>query len=112
MKFDGVRGGVAWKAQVDFYMSSRCPLIMEMLKWAEKHGEHIVNDENLAACVAGSGLDLSRQEFVQTAIWGFLSGCVRGAALTMFKAADSSNGLDAWRRVIRMIDNGLRLHLE
>ena len=92
-------------------MSSKCPLLLELLKWAEQHGEIEVLDCNVDACT-GAYLDAGRREFLQCAIFGFLTGCLRGAALTMVKAAAVFNGLDAWRRVIRMIDNGLPHQLE
>ena len=63
MKFDGSKGGVAWESTLEIYLSGKCPMIMELLKWPEKHGEDTVSDVNLAACVAGSMLDAGRQEF-------------------------------------------------
>ena len=111
MRFDGGKNGPQWKSAVEFYMSSKCPLLLELLKWAEQHGETEVLDSNVDACT-GTFLDPGRREFIQCAIFGFLTGCLRGAALTMVKAATVFNGLDAWRRVIRIIDNGLPHQLE
>ena len=53
-----------------------------------------------------------RQQTLNAATWGFLSGCLSGSAETMFKQPDMLNGLDAWRRVARLIDNGIPLRLE
>ena len=49
---------------------------------------------------------------VNAAIWGFLAGCVNGAAEAVFDTADQLNGLDAWRRLVRHIDHGREIHLE
>ena len=111
MRFEGCKNGPQWKSAVEFYMNSKCPLLLELLKWAEQHGETEVLDCNVDACT-GAYLDAGRREFIQCDIFGFLTGCLRGAALTMSKAGVVFNGLDAWRRVIRMIDNGLPHQLE
>ena len=68
MRFDGTKGGTAWKAQMEMYLSGKCPLVMELLKWAEKHGETPVTDENFNTCLSGSSSDLMRQEFLQTSV--------------------------------------------
>ena len=98
-KFDGTKGGTSWKSAIEFYMSSKVPILMELLKWAEKHGDTVVDSTNLAMCLSDVyALDGDRQEFLHTAIWGFLSSCVKGSALTIFKLAEVFCGLDAWRR--------------
>ena len=43
---------------------------------------------------------------VNAQIWGFLSGCFRGTADTMFRRADCFNGIDDWRRRVRQVDHG------
>ena len=43
---------------------------------------------------------------VNAAVCGFLSGGIHGSAEDSFKRADTSNGLDAWRRMTRYIDHG------
>ena len=45
-------------------------------------------------------------------IWGFLSGCLRGTAETMFRRADCLNGIDAWRPLVRQVDHGRGIRLE
>ena len=42
-KFDGTKGGSSWKSVVEFYMSSKVPVLMELLKWAEKQTEVVSN---------------------------------------------------------------------
>ena len=49
---------------------------------------------------------------VNAAMWGFLAGCVSGAAEAIFDTADQLNGLDAWRRSVRHIDHGREINLE
>jgi len=62
--------------------------------------------------VAGHFVDKPKQDAINAAIWGFLAGCLSGPADTHFKKADDCNGLDAWRRVMRVIDGGLPHKLE
>ncbi len=45
-------------------------------------------------------------------IWGFLSGCVSGRAEVHFKRAGMFNGVDAWRRVVRIIEDTLPMRSE
>ncbi len=59
-----------------------------------------------------SALDEPRQEFLQSQLWGFPGQVLKNSALVMFKSADKFNGLDVWRRVVRMMDNGLNNRLE
>ena len=49
---------------------------------------------------------------VNAQIWGFLSGCFRGTADTMFRRADCLTGIDAWRRFVRQVDCGRGIRLE
>ena len=31
-RFDGIKGGMAWKSTLEMYMSSKCPIVLELLK--------------------------------------------------------------------------------
>ena len=92
-------------------MWSKVPALLEILKWAEKHDKAEVTEEALDG-VVGHFLERPKQEVLNAAIWGFLSSCLSGSAETIFKSAEDLNGLDAWRRVVRIIDSGLLLRLE
>ena len=85
--------------------------MLDILKWAEQHDEQKITDEMFEA-VVGHFMTPRQQAELQGAIWTFLGGCLSGSAETMWKKADPLCGLDAWRRVVRTIDNGAHLHLE
>ncbi len=110
-RFDGQKGGVAWKSKTERYLISKCPALMSILKWAEKHDKMRIEDDAFDK-VVGHFMMEEQQRTINAAIWGLLSICLTGSADTMFKQADMLNGLDAWRRVVRIIDNGLPLRLE
>ena len=46
------------------------------------------------------------------AVWGCLSNCTAGEAKVLFRQSGRLEGIDAWRRIIRLIDNGRDLRLE
>ena len=110
-RFDGVKGGAVWKSRIERYFISKVPALREILLWAEKHDQRVVTEENFLAVVI-HGIDEWKQQVINAQIWGFLSSCVHGTAETMFKQAEMLNGLDSWRRIVRVIDNGLPLQLE
>jgi hypothetical protein len=109
--FDGGKGGAAWKSKVERYFISKIPIAMEILKWAEKH-DHAVITEDSFINVSQHKMTLSQCQTFNGAIWGFLSGCLSGQAEIQFNRADMLNGLDSWRRIVRMIDSSLPLKLE
>ncbi len=49
---------------------------------------------------------------VNGARWGFLSSCVSSEADTVFKTAGRLQGIDAWRLIVRYIEDGKDLKLE
>ncbi len=112
-KFDGSKGGDKWKGKVERYFISKVPALKNIFIWAEKSDMEII-DEGLfvRAVVRHDGMDKTQMELVNSAIWGFLSGCLGGEAETMFKQAEMLNGIDAWRRVVRYIDHRRSIRLE
>jgi len=57
-------------------------------------------------------MERGRQDVLNTQIWGFMGSCLPpGTALTPYNRAEDLNGLDAWRIIVRTIDNGLQLRL-
>jgi len=108
---DGVKGGVAWKNKLIRYFTTKVPALGDILKWAEKHDKEVVSEDAFDT-VVGHFIDRPKQDAINAAIWGFLAGPLSGTADTYFRKADDCNGLDAWRRVVRVIDNGLPQALE
>jgi len=111
MQHDGLKGGVAWKETVSTYFIGKCPALIEILKWVEGHNLAKVTKEHFAS-VTNHFMSSAQQAALCTQMWSYLARCLSGAALTMFKEADKTNGLDAWRRVVRVIDSGSVHHLE
>jgi len=110
-KFDGVRGGVAWKGKTERHFISRAPIIKDVLKWAEECELEVITVEKFLQAVGGK-LDEDQVLSVNAALWGFLSAAVSGTAETMFRNADTLNGLDAWRRLSRFVNHGKAIRLE
>ncbi len=110
-KFDGSKGGVKWKGKLERYFMSKCPALKAILEWAEV-AEVSEITEGLLKEAVGQGMELEQCETLNSAVWGFLSNCLAGEAETIFKGANSLNGIDAWRRVIRYIDHGKSIRLE
>ena len=117
-RFKGLKGGYAWKSKVENYLISRVPAINEILYWAERE-ESGITSERLHQAV-GRGLEIcdrdgnmvNHVEVLNSSVWGFLANCVSGEAEVMFKQAPRLAGIDAWRRIIRLIDNGRGIRLE
>jgi len=111
-QYDGTKGGVAWKMKVRGYFISKVPALVGILKWAEKHDQDKVEADSFDSVVSHF-MDRPRQDVLNTQIWGFLGACLPpGTALTLYNRAEDLNGLDAWRTIVRVIDNGLALRLE
>ena len=60
----------------------------------------------------GIPLDPERLQTLSQAILSFLNICVSGEAETVFQNADSLEGFEAWRRIIKYIDHGKEIKLE
>ena len=110
-RFDGVKGGLAWKGKTERYFIGRAPILKEILDWAEECDLDVISVEKLQMAVGGH---LTEEQLlnVNAAIWGFLSGAVSGTAETIFKRADTLNGIDAWRRLVRYVDHGKEIRFE
>ena len=109
--FDGNKGGKAWQKLLSGYLVSKVPAALDILKWAERHDQTVVTDAAFTSVVSHF-MEAPQREHLNNALWGFLNGCLRGTAKTMFEEADDLNGLDGWRRVVRTIDVNLPQRLE
>ena len=68
--------------------------------------------EDAFNAVVGHFMDEQKLQALNAAMWGFLSSCFTESAETIFRSAEGLNGLDAWRRLVRIIDSGFPLRLE
>ena len=110
-RFDGTKDGAKWKSKVERYFITKVPVAMEILKWAEAHNLDKITESKFMTAAHPHLSDEQCQTFNRE-IWGFLSGCLSGQAETHFKRADMLNGLDAWRRVVRIIEDTLPMRFE
>ena len=110
-QWDGVKGGAALKSRVEMYFITKAPVLRELLEWAEARDAETITE---AQVVEASSNRLAPEQAiaVNSQIWGFLSGCFRGTAETMFRRAECLNGIDAWRRLVRQVDHGRGIRLE
>ena len=116
--FKGIKQGYAWKTKAVNYMMSKVPAMKQILHWAERE-ENVITPERLQHAV-GSGLCVydrdgsatDHTKSLDSAVWGFLSNCISAEAEVMFKQAEVCEGIDAWRRIIRLLDNGRSIRIE
>ena len=116
--FKGIKQGYAWKTKAVNYMISKVPAMKQILHWAERE-ENVITPERLQHAV-GSGLCVydrdgsatDHTKSLDSAVWGFLSNCISAEAEVMFKQAEVCEGIDAWRRIIRLLDNGRSIRIE
>jgi hypothetical protein len=46
-RYDGGKGGPAWKSKVEMYFVTRIPVALELLKWAEAHNLELISESKL-----------------------------------------------------------------
>ena len=116
-RLDGRKNGHQWKSKTERYLISKVPALSQLLRWAERE-ETAITPGKLREAV-GQGLCTvdrdgthDQTDALSSALWGFLSNCITGEAEVMFKQAEQCAGIDAWRRVVRFIDNGRTIRLE
>ncbi len=110
-RYNGVKNGVRWKTKLTNYFISRAPLLKEILEWAEEQDNIVIIHDLFLKATSGS-LTEKQCLSLDAAIRGFLAGCLHGTAKTMFKRAETLNGLDAWRVMARQVDHGRPVRLE
>ena len=116
--FKGIKQGYAWKTKAVNYMISKVPAMKQILHWAERE-ENAITPERLQHAI-GTGLCVydrdgnatDHTKSLDSAVWGFLSNCTSAEAEVMFKQAEVCEGIDAWRRIIRLLDNGRSIRFE
>ncbi len=114
-RFNGSKGGLAWKGKIERYFIGKAPVLKELLEWVEKD-EHaatngVITFERLSAAVDRKMTE-DQLLMIDAAIWGFLSSALSGTAETIFKRAEMLRGFDAWRRLVRFLDHGSEIRLE
>ena len=110
-RYDGGKNGASWKSKVERYFITKVPVALELLKWAEAHNLDTISEAKFVQA-AHPNLTEEQCQVFNREIWGFLSGCLSGQAEVHFKRANMLNGLDAWRRVIRVIEDTLPMKFD
>ena len=110
-RYDGGKSGNNWKSKVERYFITKIPVAMELLQWAEAHNLEAITEDKFVSAAQPYLTEEQCQTFNRE-VWGFLSGCLSGQAEVHFKRAPMLNGLDAWRRVIRIIEDTLPMKFE
>ena len=92
-------------------MISRVPALYKICQWVERQEGHIFFEKLRRASGRslnsfdryGSPTDHMAEP--DTAFWGCLSNCTAGEAKVLFKQAGRLEVIQAWRRIVRLIDN-------
>ena len=111
-RYNGSDNGDRWRTKIRGYWISKCPTLIAVLDWAEKHDEKAVGDKSWRGKTwRGRRLPDAQMDRLSELIWGFLNTCVKDGGRTPFESADTLNGLDAWRAIVEEIQKsrGIRL---
>ena len=83
-KFNGIKGGLAWKGKLERYFISKAPILKPILEWAEEAGLEEITVSKLFEAT-GDALTEDQVLMINASIWGFLSNAISGPADTIFK---------------------------
>ena len=86
-------------------------MLQAILAWAEGEELTPISRERFAAAV-GDKMTFQQVVIVNAALYGFLSAAVSVSAGTLFDGATRPNGLDAWRRLTRYINQNKGTRVE
>ena len=93
-------------------MIRRVPALYKILQWAERQKGHIIFEKLRQS--AGKGLNsfdrygppADHMAAADATVCGCVSNCAAGEAKLLFKQAGRLEGIQAWRRIARLIENG------
>ena len=105
-RYNGIKGGTAWKTRLERYFVARSPALRELLEWAESL-DNVPISEAMVVEAASGRLTEEQALSVNSQICGFLSGCLTGTADVMFRRAAWLNGIDAKSTVAGRIGSSL-----
>ena len=67
-RFNGVKGGLAWKGKTERHFISRCPILKGILEWAEQEELETISPQRFIEAV-GSALTREQVHLINAAIW-------------------------------------------
>ena len=94
--FNGREKGAYWHKKISFYLASKCPEIVKILKWVEKQDEPIT-DQTL---MLYGDLETDDSMILSRHLWGFLNVSLTDDAWEIFENIEKGNGFEAWRQVL------------
>ena len=109
-RYNGVKDGIKWKERIEGYFISCAPVLMKILEWVERQDNSTITVDWIQTAV-GTVMVKEQIRSTDAQIWGFLRAVVSGSAETMFRRADRLHGFDAWRRLVRDVDQGREIRL-
>ncbi len=94
--FNGRDKGAYWRKKTTFYLASKCPDIVPVLKWVEKQDDPIT-EESLKKF---PDMEVFDSIILGRHLWGFLNVVLTDDAWEIFENIDKGNGHEAWRQVL------------
>ncbi len=111
-KFVGGEGGERWRMKIRGYWIARFPALQSILNWAEDMGEKRITFELVSSrSLQGQWMTEASVPRLSELLWGFMNTCLAGEAHTCFETADTLNGLEAWRLIVRDIQKGKTMRM-
>ena len=113
----GGDGGDKWRAKLRGHWVARCPVLLPMLDWAERHDAIRIEEtawHQKLWRIGGQYRRIPDEQVTRLSelVWGFLNICLKENARTIFESAKMLNGFDAWRAVVLDIQKGRMIRLD
>ena len=51
-RYNGVKGGAAWKSKLERYFVSKAPVLRELLEWAESQDNTVIDEATMVRAVS------------------------------------------------------------
>ena len=111
-KFVGGEGGERWRMKIRGYWIARFPALQSILNWAEDMGEKRITFELVSSrSLQDKWMAEASVPRLSELLWGFMNTCLAGEAHRCFETADTLNGLEAWRLIVRDIQKGKTMRM-
>ena len=101
-QYDGGKSGTAWHTLTRGYLMSRCPIVKQLLQWAEDFKKETVTAQHVEALWYYMDEDPS---VVNHLLWAFFNVNLTAAAREIFCNVEDFNGLEVWRRIVLKINH-------
>ena len=103
-QYDGIHGGPTWFRNTRKYIMGQEVDCMQLLPWAEAHGENAITSAEMQWLSQQNPLGCrSDPTIISAHIWSYLNKCFKVNAETLFEKVEMRNGLEAWRMIYKWI---------